>query len=54
MNEQQASIYFTTILAGLINEGMRVDKAIDVVFGEGTYKRIADELWDEFNKDKND
>ncbi len=54
MNEQQAFIYITTILAGYINDGMKVDKAIDLVLGEGTYKRIADELWDEFNKDKND
>tara|TARA_R100000995_G_C3414542_1_gene90943 strand:+ start:339 stop:503 length:165 start_codon:yes stop_codon:yes gene_type:complete len=54
MNEQQKMTYITTILAGYINDGMPVDQAIDMVLGEGSYKRMADELHDEFNKDKND
>jgi len=50
MNQQQKMVYISTILAGYINDGMRVDKAIDMVLGEGTYKRLADEVYDELNE----
>lgn len=36
----------------LVSKGLSVPQAIDSVLGEGTYKRIGSEVYDELKKDK--
>jgi hypothetical protein len=48
--EEKKFVYISTVIAGYIQDGMRVDKAIDMVLGQGTYKRLVDEVYDELNK----
>lgn len=49
MNEDQKFVYISRIIVGYINDGMRVDRAIDMVLGAGTYTRLLEEVYDEFN-----
>lgn len=39
-------VIITYCLAALIEAGVAVDVAIDMVCGEGSYKRLAGEIWE--------
>ena len=48
--EEKKFAYISWVIAGYIQDGMKVDKAIDMVLGQGTYKRLVDEVYDEQNQ----
>lgn len=37
-------------ICALVEAGATVPQAVDAVLGEGTFRRLADELWEEFNR----
>jgi hypothetical protein len=50
MSGNQKNAAISDRILNLIADGKSVPESIDSVLGEGTYKRLADDLWEAFNR----
>jgi CheY-specific phosphatase CheX len=49
LGTKDKNIVISAIITTLVEAGMSIDMAYDAVFGAGSYKKIAGDIWEAIN-----